>query len=74
MKKIFTGVFYTTDLMCEKYLDRWLYRGKGRPRKEDYSTVNVLQKKLNREMSNRIDRQMLEILPTLQSLDKEDEQ
>jgi hypothetical protein len=69
MKNIFTGVFYTTGLMCDKYLDRWLYKGKGRPRKEDYSTVDVLQKKLNKEMNNRIDRQMLEILPTLKSSD-----
>ena len=39
--------FYSHGSMGITYLDRWLYRGKGRPRKTDYSTISLLQKKIN---------------------------
>lgn len=39
--------FYSHGSMEITYLDRWIYRGKGRPRKTDYSTISLLQKKIN---------------------------
>ena len=55
---IMTGEFWSDGVMGGLYLDRWIYRGKGRPRKEDYSTLAVLQKKINNERAKEIDRQL----------------
>lgn len=43
--------FYSASLSEELILDRFLYRGKGRPRKTDYSPLSVIQKKINLLMS-----------------------
>ena len=37
------------------FLDRFIYRGRGRPRKTDYSTVSLLQKKVNAMYGNMIE-------------------
>jgi len=51
--------FYTTGEMERKYFDRFLYRGRGRPRNSDYSPLYVIQSKLNTEHNNYLNSQLL---------------
>ena len=39
--------FYSVGIADAKIIDRFIYRGRGRPRKTDYSTSRILDKKIN---------------------------
>lgn len=40
------------------YLDKWLYRGRGRPRNTDYSSLAVLQQKHKTELKKAMHKQL----------------
>lgn len=52
------SVFYVEGALEQLYLDRFKYRGRGRPRKADYSTLAELQKSINTLRNKQIDAQL----------------
>ena len=59
IKKFMIRGIYGSSLMEERnIIDRFKYKGRGRPRNEDYITIEEAQKKLNRLRADYIEMQM----------------
>ena len=47
--------FWGEGINAAKLIDRFVYKGRGRPRNTDYCTLEQLQRKLNIQMNKMLD-------------------
>lgn len=51
-KRLITDEFYSDGICTLRMLNRFTYKGRGRPRKTDYCTFSDVEKQLTQQMYN----------------------